>query len=306
MNIRNFKKKVALTIVGLLTAASLSSCGYSVPSDMVAVHVGEGPFEARKVKDCKDSSTRGWWTNDTYEYFPTSEREWDATGQNGSDSGRFRSVTQDSVEMYIPVTVRFTLKTDCETLKDFYNKYARRYGVHFDNDGTYNDEWITLLRKLVADPSDATLDRIIQDYTWRKVWNDPETKVDIEKRYNEELTRDNSLLEQTAKGVYFEGISVLIGKPQPVNEELATAVAAEQTNVAKAQSEEAQANADTAKAQAQLAVSKAEAAKQRAAIEGYKLAGMSPKEALRAYNEAQCIQNGCNPYQPTYIIGGTK
>ena len=207
--------------------------------------------------------------------------------------------------------MRFTLITECETLKDFYTRYARRYGVEFKNEGTrgdganYNEQWITLLRKLVADPSDATLDRIIQDYDWRKVWNDPATKVEIEQRLNEALQSDSSLLVQTAKGSFFDGISVLVGKPEPVNPDLAAAVAQEQTNVAQAQAEEAQAKADKAKAEAQTAVAKAEAVKQQATIRGYQLEGMTAEEAMRAYNEAQLIAQGGNPYQPTYIVGGT-
>jgi hypothetical protein len=271
----------------------ISFRGYSVPSDMVAVHVGAGPFEAKKVKDdCIPSSSRAFLTNDDYPMFPTSEREWDATGQDGSDSGRFRSVTHDSVEMYVPVTVRFTLITECAKLKEFYTRYARRYAVKFEDDGTYNDEWLTLLRKLVADPSDATLDRIIQDYDWRKVWNDPVTKVEIEKRYNEALQAENSLLTATAKGTFFEGISVLVGKPEPVNKELAVAVASEQTKVAQAQAAEAQANADKAKAEAETAVAQAEAKKQQAVIDGY--------GGIEGYLKYECIQQGCNPYQPSY------
>ena len=292
----------AVRIVGILLGISLvaTACGYSTPSDMVAVHVGEGPFEAKKIKgDCIQSSERGWLTNDTYEYFPTNEREWDATGQDGSDAGRMKAVTLDSVEMYIPVTIRFTLITECDTLKDFYQRYARRYGVHFDNDGTYNPEWITLLRKLVADPGDATLDRIIQGYTWRKVWNDPATKIEIEQKLNEELAKDGSLLDITAKGDFFDGISVLVGKPEPVNQALAEAVALEQTAVAKAQSEEAQANADEAKANAQIAVEEAEAKKLKAIIDGY--------GGVEAYLKALCInKGGCTPYPPTYVVGGVS
>jgi len=280
---------VVIAIVVVLIAFR----GYSVPSDMVAIRVGAGPFEASKIKgDCIKPSTRGYFTNDDYEYFPTSEREWDATGQKGSDSGRFTSVTHDNVEMAIPVTVRFTLDTECDTLKEFYTRYARRYGVHFDNDGGYNDAWITVLRKLVADPADATLDRIIQDYDWRKVWNDPATKVEIEKRLNDNLESDNSLMVQTAKGQFFEGISVLVGKPEPTNGDLAKAVAAEQTAVATAQSQEAQAKADKARAEAQIAVAQAEAAKQAAVIAGFG----SPENYLMYL----AVQNGINPWQPSY------
>jgi len=294
------------TIVALVVVIGLFAFhGYSTPSDMVAIRVGGGPVEAKKVKgDCIQPSTRGYFTNDSYHYFPTSEREWDATGQDGSDSGRFKSVTKDNVEMYIPVTVRFTLITECDTLKDFYTKYARRYGVEFKNgDDTYeetaanyNQQWLTLLRKLVADPTDTTLDRIVQDYNWRNVWNDPTTKPEIERKLAEELRGEDSLLVQTAHKAYFDNISVLVGKAQPVRKALSDAVAEEQTNVAKAQSAEAQAKADEAKALAQVAVARAEGAKRRAEIAGF--------GSVEAYNISQCINTpDCNPY-PSPIIPG--
>ncbi|MGO4255020.1 SPFH domain-containing protein [Marmoricola sp. RAF53] len=296
-------KILALALVGslglaLLVAAQFGT-GYNTPSDMVAIRVGAGPAEAKKVKGCIPSNDRQWFwqTNDDYHYFPTSEREWDATGQTGSDTGRMKSITLDNVEMLIPVTVRFTLKTDCDDLKDFYTRYARRYGVEFAKDGSYNAEWITLLRKLIGDPTDQTLDRIVQGYNWRDVWKNPATKVEIEKKLNESLQSSTSLLDQTAKGSFFDGISVLVGTPDPKNQELKDAVAREQAAVSDAQSKEAEARARAAQANAELAVSRAEAAKQRAAIDGY--------PSVDAYLKAQCIAKGCNPYQPTYLYGGT-
>lgn len=114
-------KKTLLAAVAVGAALLLSGCmGYSVPSDMVALRVGAGPIESAKVKECKPASDRGFFTNDDYRLFPTSEREWDATGQEGSDSERFRSVTRDNVEMAIPVTIRLTLDTECKVLTDFY------------------------------------------------------------------------------------------------------------------------------------------------------------------------------------------
>lgn len=292
------KKKIILLVGILLMVGSLSSCGFNLPSDLVAVHVGSGPFDKKVVKGCEDASTRKYWTNDTYVKFPTSEREWDATGQSGSDSKSFSSVTKDSVEMSIPVTVRFTLKTDCKTLTAFYNHFARRYDAHFTGSNSYTDGWETLLRKLVADPADQTLDRIVQGYNWRDVWQNPQTKTEIEKALTDALTSSNSLMVQTAKAQYFEGISVLVGSPQPKNPDLKAAVALEQTNVAKAQSEEAQARADAAKAQAQVAVAEAEAAKKRAEIAGYK--------NVDDYLRAKAIEAGLNPFQPTYLVPGTK
>jgi hypothetical protein len=300
-------KKAALALVGGGLVIGMSGCGYNVPSDMVAVHVKSGPNDSKQVVGCVPSASRKhWWsTNDDYPLFPTSEREWDATGQSGSDSKDFTSVTKDKVVMNIPVTIRFTLKTDCDTLKKFYTSYARRYAVHFNSDGTYNDEWETLLRKLVADPSDQTLDRIVQQYNWQNVWNDPKTKTEMEQQMNAALQSDNSLMVQTAKGQYFEGISVLIGTPQPQNAALSDAVSSEQTKVAESEALQAQAKAEKAQAEAETAVAKANAAKQRATLQGFQLKGMTPAQALRAYNENQLIAQGGNPYQPQYIVGGT-
>ena len=299
------RRRIAGVVALLGVAVILSSCGYNTPSDMVALHITKGPFQSKKIVGCVPPSSKKVWTNDSYPLFPTSEREWDATGQTGSDSKPFTSVTKDKVIMDIPVTVRFTLKTDCPTLTKFYTSYVRRYGAKFDSDGTYNDQWETLLRKLVADPADQTLDRIIQQYNWQNVWNDPKTKADIEQQLDQALEADNSLMVQTAKASYFDGISVLVGTPQPDNPDLAAQVASTQTLVAQAQAEEAQAAADRQKALAQVAVAKAEAAKQRATIAGYQLKGMSPAQALRAYNESQLIAQGGNPYQPSYIVSGT-
>lgn len=287
-------KKIAPLLIALTLL--LGGCGYNIPPDMVALRVGAGPFEPKKIKECIPANDRKlfWETNDSYYPFPTSEREWDATGKSGSDSGPYTSVTKDNVVMQIPVTVRFTIKTDCPTLKKFYSKYVRRYGAQFDTDGTYNEQWETLLRKLVADPTDQTLDRIVQKYNWRNVWNEPKTKVAIERELDKRLTSRGSLMVQTAKASYFEGISVLVGTPTPERAELRNAVALEQQAVADAKSKEAEANARAAQARAELAVTEAQAAKKRQAIAGY--------PDVDAYLKAQAIRRGLNPYQPTYVV----
>ena len=292
-------KKAATLIVALLVATLLAGCGgYNVPADMVAIQEGRGT-ESKKVKGCQEPGTRSLAGNDEYYFYPISEREWDATGQDGSDSGRFTAITKDNVQMYVPVTVRFTLITECEKLTDFYTSFARRYKAHFEDDGTYTEGWVTLLRKLVKDPADAQLDRIVQGYEWRDVWKDPATKVEIEKALDENLSSEDSLMRQVTNGEsYFENISVIVGQPEPVDQELASAVAQEASNVARAQSAEAQAKADVLKARAEVAVEKAEAAKRRAEINGY-----GSKEVFICLKLAEA---GLNCKQPQYIVGGSN
>lgn len=284
-------KKALLLIAATLV---LSGCGYNIPPDMVALRVGAGPLEAKKIKECIPANDRKLFfqTNDSYYPFPTSEREWDATGGKGSDSGPFTSVTKDNVIMKVPVTVRFTIKTDCANLKKFYKNYVRRYGAEFETNGEYNEQWEVLLRKLVRDPADQQLDRIVQKYNYRKVWNHPGTKAAIEKEFNERLSANNSLLVQTAKYSYFDGISVLIGTPIMDNPQLADAIAREQQSVADAKSKEAEAVAREAQARAEIAVKKAEAEKRAAVIAGY--------PSIEDYLKALAINRGLNPYQPNF------
>jgi Membrane protease subunits, stomatin/prohibitin homologs len=287
-------KKIAV-VAAVAAGLLLSSCGYSTPSDMVAVQEGRGA-EAKKVKGCKAPNERAFWGNDHYAYYPTNEREWVATGQDSADAGRMKSVTNDNVEMYLPVTIQFSMITDCDTITDFYMKHGRRNKAYFDEDGNYDENWVNTLEKLVATPADAALDRIVQDYNWRDVWNDPSTKTEMEKAFTEALNSETSLLVQRAQGKYFEDFSVLIGKPSPVEDALAQAVAQEQTAVATAKSAEAQAAAQEAQALAEVAVAKAEAAKKRAEIAGY-------SDVNENYLRFLAVNNGINPWQPTYLVG---
>ena len=308
-NRKKHMKKILFLPLMLVMAVLLSSCGgYSVPSDQVAVQEGRG-WEAKKVKGCKPANDRALWGNDAYFQFPLNEREWVAAkggASAGADAGRFDIVSKDSVEMWAPVTLQFNMITDCEKLIEFWTKHGKRNGAYFDEDGNYTEGWVTMLRKLVANPADSTFERLAQQYKWREMWQDPAVKVQLEKQMADAINSDNSLLVQRAQGKYFEDFSVVIGKIEPKSAALAEAVAAEQTNVAQAQSAEAQAKADEQKALAEIAVNEAEASKLRAKILGFKLPGMTDKEALDAYLESLRIEAGLNSEQPTYIVPGTK
>lgn len=289
-------RKIALLVGALLM--SLTACGgYSVASDLTAVQVGAGA-EAKKVKGCKPPNERAWFGNDNYYYYPLNERYWEAQ-QEGGDGGRFSVITKDSVKLLMPVTIQFNFKTDCDTLTEFYTKFGRRSTAYLKESGEpeNNDQWNKMLKSLVATPADTTLDRIIQDYNWRDVWQDPATRTEIESKLQEALTSASSLMVQRAQGEYFEDISVLIGQPSPPDE-LVAAVEAEQTAVAKARAAEAQAAAEEAQARAEVSVAQAQADKQREVIRGF--------GGEENYLIAQCIKTpGCAPYQPTYVVGGS-
>jgi hypothetical protein len=199
-----------------------------------------------------------------------------------------RSVSQDNIEMQIPIVVRFSMVTDCATMKTWYNEHGQRYGASLTEEGAVTSGWDLALRKLVADPLDAQLDRIVQRYPWRQVWNDPAIKAEIEQQVSDQM---ETLVDRQARGHYFEGFTVLVKKPSPIDKELVDAISESQKQLAVSEQAIARARADVARADAEVKVAKAQAAKRRAEIEGY--------GSTEAYLKAQAVEKGLNPWQPT-------
>lgn len=290
-------KRYLLALAGLavfLTGCSSASTG----SDLKAVHYSGGAFSAKKYQDCLDPSTRtGFHPGDKYYAYPARQISYDATGGDAAERGRFISVSSDNAELYIPVTVTFNLVSDCDTLRAFHEAIGTRFSAWFDPDGRssdYGQEWVDLLNFVIGKPLDQTLDRIVQRYPWREVWNDPDVKTILE---NEVTSNIETLVNRQAGGDFFENFNVLVLKPDPVDENLVAAIADEQAGVAKAHAAEEKAKADEIAAEAQEKLAVAQAKIKAAEISGY--------GDIEAYLKAQCIQAGCNPFQPTYLVGGS-
>lgn len=291
-------KKMKNVFVGMMVVAlmMLTACGVSTPPDSTKVQVGAGPFEDAKFKGCIPPSTKkNSPTNDDYYAYPASERDLDATGQDGSDFRAITVLSKDNAEMSIPITFRFNMVGDCKTLQQFHKAYGSRYSAYLDDDGKSTDGWMTMLRKLMYDPADATLDEIAKKYTWREMLNNANAQNEIQAAIVDNI---DEIVTANAKGAYFENFVVLMKKPYPTDEALRKAVAAEQQAVATAQSAEAEARAKKTQAEAEVAVAEAEAKKKRAEIAGFGGYGN--------YSKSQAIEKGLNPFQPTYIVGGTK
>lgn len=288
--------KKALVAVLVVPLMAMTACGVSTQSSVTKVEVGAGPWDDPVVKACvkpgvKDNSP----TNDDYYAYPVSDRDMDATGQSGSDFKAITAVSKDNAEMAIPVTVRFNMVTDCDTLTKFFKAYGQRYGAYLNDDGTTTEGWTLMLRKLMYDPTDAALDDIAKNYTWRELYNDAKAQQELQNTLTEQI---ESIVDANARGHFFEHFTVLVKKPVPTNPNLVSAIAEEQAAVAGAQTAEAKAKAQKAQAEAEVALAKAEAAKKEAEIRGF--------GGFENYNKAQAVENGLNPYQPTYIVSSTR
>lgn len=289
-------KRVVTSGFLALSLGFITACGVSTPPDSTKVQVGAGPFEDAKFKGCIAPSTKkNAPTNDDYYAYPANERDLDATGQKGSDFESITVLSKDNAEMKIPTTLRFNMVGDCETLQEFHKAYGSRYSAYLNDDGTSSEGWMLMLRKLMYDPADATLDEIAKKYTWREMLNNADAQNEIQSALVDNI---DEIVANNARGQYFENFTVLMKKPYPADEGLRAAVASEQQSVATAQSAEAEARAQKLQAEAEVAVAEAQARKKAAEIKGF--------GGYENYSRSQAIENGLNPYQPTYIVSGTN
>lgn len=291
---KNFKKVAVLLF--MVPLMFLTACGVSTQSSVTKVQVGAGMFDDPEVKKCIKPGTRDSSpTNDDYYAYPVSDRDMDATGQDGADFSSITAVSKDNAEMSIPVVIRFNMVSDCKTLEAFFKAYGQRYSAYLNDDGSSTEGWRLMLRKLMYDPADALLDDVAKNYKWRDLYNNASAQTELQNTLSKEI---ESIVDTNARGHFFENFTVLVKKPTPTDETLAANIAAEQAAVSGAQSAEAKARAMKAQAEAETILARAEAEKKEAEIRGY--------GGFDNYAKYKAIENGLNPFQPTYKVSDTQ
>ena len=314
--IKGYALLAAVAVVILSVLGFFISGTVSAQADEVAVHKGGGIIESPNSKGCVKANSREIQKpGDKYFWYPASQRTYNFTGVEGSDHGSFTVVSKDYQPLSVPGSVEFTLNTDCEVLTRFHDSIGNRYSAFHSGSGDWSetpDGWRIILDLYFAPALDATLDRVAKKYTWKELYADPTIKDEMNKTVNEQLA---ALIQQKMPGEdeFFQGFSALIQQPQPAetlvtalgNEESAKAQAnaAKAKAVADAETQRAKAVADAeaakAAAEAQVATKEAEAriAKLDAEILEQKI---KPFGSVEEYNSHLAIEQGLNPYQPTY------
>ncbi|GAA1776560.1 SPFH domain-containing protein [Nostocoides vanveenii] len=310
----------AVIVVGVALAVLISMTRLvrtvASPADEVAVHKGGGIIEAPNSKGCVAANSRELRRpGDKYFWYPASQRTYNFTGGEGADHSAFSVVSKDFQTLEVPGSVEFTLNVNCTVLTRFHDAIGNRYHAFYTTSDEWsetNDGWQRMLDLYFAPALDATLDRVAKKYTWKELYADPTIKDEMNRTVNEQLA---TLIQQKMPGEdeFFQGFSALIQQPTPsealvqalADEEAgrAQAAAAKAKAVADAETTEARAVADAkaaeAAADAQVAQKEAEARIARLEAE-IKAAQMKPFGSAKEYNNWLAIQNGLNPYQPTY------
>jgi hypothetical protein len=312
----NRLKSVALAGAGLALLSGLSACATaSNPSDLVAVHYKGGAMSAKEYQDCLQPSERsGFDPGDMYAAYPARQISFDATGGAGAEAEPPKVVSKDKGEVSVPYTVTLFLKTDCDTLRKFHETIGTRFGAFLnvaDASGDVTskdmpDGWVESLNFVIGKPFDAALDRAAQSFTWNELWVDPVAKQALDDAITENAQK---LISEQAGGEFFTDVQVLVQKPDPdpdlkaavldTQQRLETIRADKAAALADAGKQRAQANADAKTATAAIKKARAEAISRRLEVKGY--------GGIDGFLKAQCIEKNpdCNPWQPTFIYGGT-
>jgi hypothetical protein len=289
------KRKITAGIIAAVALLTLTGCGNSTQSGQRGVIADGAMFPVSPALiDCMEPEKYRFSVFDTLYSYPARQISWDASGGEGSERDPYKVVSNRSApaELTVPTVVTMELTSNCELLKEFHRELGTKYDAWLDEDGTTSDGWIKLLDYVVGQPTDVTLVRVAQKYPWQEIWNDEAIRLEFEKTLATDLPER---IKERSKGKeFFTNIQVTVGKPDPVDQKLKDAISGEQTKIA-----EANASRLAAEAQKETAIAETEVARQRALQKQADIAGFPSVEDYLKY---QCIEGGCNPYQPTYVV----
>lgn len=277
----------------------LGACGYQsaapgtvgvVKNDYIII-----PSDTKMTECIPSGDTKNELSNDTY-FYPSRQISWDATGDPGSERKPYIVVSSKEApaELNVPVTVTFDMTSDCELLKQFHTQLGTKYTAWMVDNGNggmkTTQGWIDLLDFVVGQPTNNTLIRLSQQYTWQQIWNDDSVRTNFQATLQKELP---AAVKARCDGKeYFTNFQVVVGKPDPADPKLKDAIAQQQTSVAQANAARQAADAQVATAEAQTKVAQQQALQKQAEIAGY--------PTVEDYLKAQAIDKGMNPYQPNF------
>lgn len=292
-------RRTQLAALAFMSLIGLTACGYEsaqpgtvgvVKDDYVMI-----PTDPKLIDCIPSQTTKNEFSNDVY-YYPSRQISWDATGDHGSERKPYVVVSSKEApaELNVPVTVTFDMTSNCDLLKKFHAQLGTKYSAWMVDDGNNglktSQGWTDLLDFVVGQPTNNTLIRLSQTYTWQQIWNDDSVRTTFQQTLQKELP--DAVKSRCDGETYFTNFQVVVGKPDPVDPKLKDAIAQQQTSVAQANAAKQAADAQVATAEAQTKVAQQEALQKQAEIAGY--------PSVEAYLQALAIEKGMNPFQPNY------
>lgn len=302
------KKIIAPIIILVIGVFALTGCSkqYIDPS-MMGLRYAGGIGEGGKFKEClKTGEVK--YSDDTVYLYPTTQRQDDFNSDrykpddpNAADNKDIAVTTKDGVTVYIRGNQNFGLVTDCDTIKAYHELIGKTRKAYFNEDGSYKAGWITTMNYYITPATVEQWRDVISQHNVDELW--PSTSL-----YNTLTDEVNgnmqAAVDKRTEGSesFYDRLTFSISSITPTEDyqnqylQRQQAQTAAETAKLNQDAQVAQAKADQA---VRVAQAEAAAAEKHEEIAAYKLPGMTWAQAVRAFNEAQAIAAGINPWQPS-------
>jgi regulator of protease activity HflC (stomatin/prohibitin superfamily) len=305
------KKRLAVAAVGLAVfSTALTGCSKQyIDSSMMGLRYAGGIGEGGKFKECLKTG-KADYSDDTLYLYPTTQRQddfntdrYEPNDPNAADNKDITVTTKDGVQVSIRGNQNFGLNTDCDTIKAFHEQIGKTRKAYFNEDGSYNKGWITTMNYYITPATVEQWRDVISEHNVDELWPSTALYSDLVDTVNSQM---QAAVDKRTEGdeSYYDRLTFTISSITPTEDYQQQYLQRQQAQTA---AETAKLNKDAQVAQAEadkavrVAQAEAAAAEKHEQIIAYQGPGMSFADAVRAYNEAQAIAAGINPYQP----GGT-
>ena len=181
----------------------------ATPVDQLGLHYTGGPFEGQKFVEIIDpgSGNRFLGLQDKLILLPVTQRDYTASGDQGSDGAAIVAPARGGVEMQFEVGAYFTLNTSPDVIRRFYERVCVKFACD-DEDG-----WDEMLRVNFRRPIEQAIQQSIREYSVNELYaGQPEQGASEEEatailaRVQEEIAADlKENINRVLGGDYFCG-----------------------------------------------------------------------------------------------------
>jgi hypothetical protein len=162
--------------------------------------------------------------------------------------------------------------------------------------------WVNLLRYVVAQPAEQVLISVAQKYPWREIWNDEKVRIEFQNALRDALPGASKA--RTDGREFFTNFQVTVMKPDPVDDGLKEAIIAERRRSPTPGRPKPRCGRRERRArQGGGRQGRRAGADRTGPAAGAAEAGGDRRLPQRGrLPKAKAIENGQNPYQPTYVV----
>lgn len=272
-----------IILLGVMIALVLSGCSVAVTDQsMRTLHYSGGITEGEKFEECVGPGVKQVDGEGEHYYpYPLTQREWvyDTNGGQSADEPNMTFTDKDGIAVSAVAKIQLFLNSDCTpvevngkryeggTLQAFHELIGKTRGAYFNNDGSYNDGWLWVLKNYVSRPAVQLFQEAGHTRTVEDMWLDPQVRRDMATEIAEKMEEAVNAGMQTDLQ-FFNGFSITIDKIEP-DADYRKQYADRRAAQVKAETAELNRDAQVAEAEAKKAVAKAEADVVQEQIRGF-------------------------------------